>query len=176
MWRVRIPARERLRDLCSGSCPGEDSDRHAWRDCIGRGEVRRAARRVPSVDGVKGRCTRPGFDGQQYGAHRKFEECAVQRSAASVRWAMLGSHQLAPPGAGIGQLNILYGRDTTAYCAEGALYRSSACTTGTTNSESSGAVTMPPSIGAAVRHHFGPGAGTPHDGQAGQDHCHRRRL
>jgi hypothetical protein len=43
------------------------------------------------------RCTWPGFDGQQNGAHRKFEarrpECAVQRSAASDRWAVLDGHQ-----------------------------------------------------------------------------------
>ena len=42
------------------------------------------------------RYTRPGFDGQQCGTHRKFEarrpECAVQRSAESVRWAVLDGH------------------------------------------------------------------------------------
>ena len=42
-------------------------------------------------------CTRPKVDGQQYDAHRKFEarrpECAVQRSATTVRWAVLDGHQ-----------------------------------------------------------------------------------
>jgi hypothetical protein len=45
------------------------------------------------------RCTRSAVDGQQCDAHRKFEarrpECAVQRSAASVRWAVLVGHKQA---------------------------------------------------------------------------------
>jgi len=40
---------------------------------------------------------RLGVDGQQYNAQRKFEarrpQCAVQRSAASVRWAVLDGHE-----------------------------------------------------------------------------------
>jgi len=43
------------------------------------------------------RYTRPWFDGQQYDTHRKFEarrpECGVQRSAESVRWAVLDGHK-----------------------------------------------------------------------------------
>jgi hypothetical protein len=42
-------------------------------------------------------CTRLGVDWQQYNAQRKFEarrpQCAVQRSAASVRWAVLDGHK-----------------------------------------------------------------------------------
>jgi hypothetical protein len=45
-------------------------------------------------------CTRQEVDGQQYEAQRKFEarrpECAVQRSATSVRWAVLDGHNPAP--------------------------------------------------------------------------------
>lgn len=51
---------------------------------------------------VAGGCTRPGFDEQQYGAHRKFEakrpERAVQQSAASVHWAVLAGQRMLAHG------------------------------------------------------------------------------
>jgi hypothetical protein len=84
---------------------------HAARTTLLRvlGRVRPAAWRQ-QVQGngyrlsVACRCTRPAVDGQPYDVHRKFEarrpECALQRSAASVRWEVRDGQKPASTNVG----------------------------------------------------------------------------